>query len=79
MRWILAFALGGLGIYSVHRVATWAAGRGWIYYRNGPRRGNTVGLIEEVFQPSYEHVLEERAFRAVEAHAKPSGDPEQGG
>ncbi len=73
MRWLVA--LGGLGlvIYAIHRLAIYAAARGWVYYRNGPKRGYSLGLIEEVFQPSIEHVIEEQSSEAIRADSTESG------
>jgi hypothetical protein len=59
--------VAGLAPYGLHRLGRYAAGRGWIYYGTGPRRGNILGF-EEVFQPSVEHYVEERASEAIVAH-----------
>ena len=76
MRWLLIAAGVGVAIYAFHRVATYAASRGWVYYRNGPKRGYSLGLIEEVFQPSMEFALEEESSEAVKADIPRSGQGE---
>jgi hypothetical protein len=41
----------------------WAAERGWVYNRHNPRPrgGGTLGLLEEIYNPSIRHVIEERS------------------
>lgn len=77
MRWIqILVGLGALA-YVGHRLATFAAGRGWIYYRIGPRRGNAIGSLgfDQVFHPAVEHVIDEQHRLAIEAdHDDPAED-----
>lgn len=53
-----------------------AGERGWVYNRYHPRRrgGGTLGL-EALFQPSIEHVIEERSAEARRGSQDDSGDP----
>jgi len=56
-------AVVAAGLYAIHRLATWAEDRGWIYYRK--RHGSvTVGSafleIQALMEPSKRHELEQR-------------------
>ncbi len=80
----LLLILAGLGVlaYVCHLLATFAAERGWIYYRNGPRRGNVIGSLgfDHVFHPSVDHVIEEQHRFAIEAdhdHPSDGANPER--
>jgi hypothetical protein len=57
-----------------------AGERGWVYNRHNPRRrgGGTLGL-EAMFQPSIEHVIEERSEEARRGSQDDSGDPPEAG
>ncbi len=74
----LAAALGGL--YGLHRLATWAERRGWIYYLR--RRGSSGALgtafleIQSIMEPGKRYVAEERSRQVVEN--QDSGDPPAG-
>ena len=69
---VLALAISGL---FVHLILTWMASRGWIWYRSTERpRPNSLGLIEEIYQPSMEHVFEEEARQRTEADQAESGE-----
>jgi hypothetical protein len=68
-------------------VATWAANsrwlgeRDWVYNRFNPRRrgAGTLGLLEEIYQPSIRHVIEERSSERARGSQDESGDkPEPG-
>lgn len=59
-----------------------AGERGWVYnrYNPRPRGGGTLGLLEEIYQPSIEHVIEERSSEAARGSQDDSGDkPDPGG
>jgi hypothetical protein len=45
---------------AVHLLLTWMDRRGWVWYRN-PNRGRPtpLGLVEEIYQPSVEHAIEQ--------------------
>jgi hypothetical protein len=77
--------LGVLGVVIVAMV--WAANsrtageRGWVYNRYNPRPkgGGTLGLLEEIYQPSIEHLIEERASERARGSQDESGDPPEAG
>ena len=70
---ILAIVAGG---YGLHRLALWAEGRGWIYYRTKRRPGGVgLSLIGQIYQPSIEHVVETEQSARIEADRDESGDP----
>jgi hypothetical protein len=54
----------------------WAADRDWFYNKHHPRPrgGGTLGLFEQVFQPSIEHVIEERSSEHRRGNQDESGD-----
>ncbi|HAX81325.1 MAG TPA: hypothetical protein DCY40_02005 [Actinobacteria bacterium] len=53
-----------------------AGERGWVYNRYNPRpRGTgTLGLLESIYQPSIEHVIEERSSQKARGDQAKSGD-----
>jgi hypothetical protein len=57
-------------LYGLHRLATWAEKRGWIYYRKG--RGSSGSGARAAFElqslahPSTQHVIEERRRSELE-------------
>lgn len=63
----------------------WAGERDLVYNRYNPRRrgGGTLGLLEAIYQPAIEHVIEERSSERArgsrdESGEKPDpGDPEE--
>ena len=77
---LLAIAvLGVLTVVAVvvHLILTYADHRGWVYYRNPHRQASrSVGLLEEIYQPSISHVIEEEAGAESRADVSESGDPE---
>ena len=55
----------------------WAGERGWVYNKYNPRppgMGRTLGLLEEMFQPGIEHVVEEQTAEAIRTDQDESGD-----
>lgn len=61
---------------AVHLVLTWMDRRGWVWYRNKNRpRPSSLGLIEELYQPSIEHVANEHTRDETEAAQAESGEP----
>ena len=77
MRYVLV-GLAVLGaLYCLHRIAVWAEGRGWIYYRK--RQGSSGALgnafleVQANIDPSAKYVLEERMRDDLEEEE--SGDP----
>lgn len=69
----------GVAVLLVHLTLTWMAGRGWIWYRSEDRpRPTSLGLIEEIYQPSIEHVTDEHASEQTRADQAESGAPDPG-
>ena len=65
---------------TVHLVLSWMERRGWVYYRTKDRpRPSSLGLVEEIYQPSIEHVTEEKAGEQSRADQAESGDGEEPG
>jgi hypothetical protein len=59
----------------------WAGERDWFYNRHNSRKrvGGTLGLLETIYQPSMEYVIEERASEGARGSAEESGDPPESG
>jgi len=77
MRYVLVgFAVLGV-LYTIHRIAVWAEGRGWIYYLkkqgSSGALGNAFLEVQAMIEPSAKHVLEERLIEDLEAEE--AGDP----
>jgi len=70
---IVGIALGSWGL---HRLATWAEGRGWIYYRNPPRGSVSYGVsqVDAIVRPEVEHVIELRDEERIVAEVDESGE-----
>lgn len=64
-------------LFLLHRAASWAEGRGWIYYRSEDPKGPLpLGILEEIYQPSVEHLVVEISDEAIRADQDESGaDP----
>ncbi|MEU6587595.1 hypothetical protein [Nocardia sp. NPDC046763] len=66
MFWVLGLVVGAV---VVDRVAVWAEGRGWIYWRHRPRNAgvgpSVFGQVESLLSPSYRHVVEETRAKQV--------------
>ena len=84
MGWVIAAALVLALGYGLHRLALWADGRGYIYYKTKPKfKGSSLGLIEGIYNPSVEHVVEERSSERArgsqdESGGKPGPEDEPG-
>lgn len=73
MEWLLA-AVVAAALYGGHRLALWADRNGWLYYKTKPRlRGTSLGMIESVYNPAMEHVIEERAGERARGSQDESG------
>jgi hypothetical protein len=71
---VVVVGLVALG-YGLHRLALWAEGRGWIYYKNKRRPGGVgLSLIGQIYQPSIEHAVEEEQSERIKADQDDSGD-----
>ena len=53
-----------------------AAARGWVYNKHNPRPpgSGTIGFLEELYQPSVRHVIEERSSERARGSQDESGD-----
>ena len=76
--WV-ALAVGGVVLVVVlvagHVLLTWAEGRGWVYYRSADRpRPRSLGLLEEIYQPSLTHVIDQQITEETEADQAESGE-----
>ena len=80
MNWLIGIAVATvILLYAFHRLAIWAERRGWVYYRTKPRfRGSDLGLLTEIYQPSVEHVIEERASERTRGSQDESGEGDDG-
>jgi hypothetical protein len=79
----LAFVVAGIVVVLavaagvVHLLLTWMERRGWIWYRTKDRpRPTSLGLIEAIYQPSVEHVIEQQVSEDTEADQAGQGEPE---
>ena len=77
---ILVVVVLGIAALTVHLILSWANRRGYVYYRNPERPPpHTLGLLEEIYQPSIEHVIEQETSDETRADQTDSGDtPEPG-
>jgi len=80
MGWAIAAGVVLVLGYGLHRLALWAEGRGYIYYKAKAKfKGSSLGLIEGIYNPSVEHVVEERSSERARGSQDESGgkpDPE---
>jgi len=73
---VVTLALAGL---AVHFLLTWMNRKGWVWYRNPTRPPPTsLGLIEEIYQPSVEHVIEHGIEDETVADQNESGEGDRG-
>jgi len=58
-----------------------AGERGWVFNRFNPRTrgGGTLGLLESIYQPSIEHVIEERSSERARGTQDAAGDKPEAG
>ena len=76
--WV-ALAVGVVVLVAVlvagHLLLTWAERRGWVYYRSAERpRPRSLGLLEEIYQPSITHVIDQQVTEETEADQAESGE-----
>lgn len=74
---IIAAVSGGIvaAAWGVDRMARWAERRGWIYYRDENRpRGVNLGFLDQIYQPSMEHVIEQEIMEQTVADEDESGE-----
>lgn len=78
MKWLVVAAIAIVVVYLLHRLALIADARGWIFYKTTPRfRGSSLGLIESVYNPAVEHLVEERGGERARGSQHESGDDPQ--
>ena len=64
-----------LVVVAGHFLLTWAERRGWVYYRSTDRpRPRSLGLFEEIYQPSVTHVIDQEVTEETEADQTESGE-----
>jgi hypothetical protein len=63
-------------VYGLHRAALYAESRGWLYYRTRPPRMRSLGLLEELADPSVEYRIEEQSSEAIRGEVGESGEGE---
>jgi hypothetical protein len=58
-----------------HFLLTWAERRGWVYYRSTDRpKPRSLGLFEEIYQPSTTHVIDQHVTEETEADQAETGE-----
>ncbi len=81
--WILASAVIlvlGLTAFMTHVLLTQFEKRGWVYYRSTDRpRPRSLGMLEEIYQPSMTHVIVQETLEDSVKDDSESGDPEEPG
>jgi len=58
-----------------------AGERGWVFnkYHPRPRGAGTIGLLESIYQPSIEYLIEERSSERARGSQDESGDKPEAG
>ncbi len=78
MWWLLWLSLGLAALYGLHRLALWAEGRGWIYYRTHRAPIGSAGMamleITSLVDPAVEHVIEETRADRVRVEEDERGE-----
>lgn len=74
---VLAIALA----FAIVANSRWAAKRGWVFNKHNPRPpGSAVPmLLDQIYQPSIEHVIEEQTSESIRAEQDESGDKPNAG
>ena len=54
----------------------WVAKRGWVFNKHNPRPGGSANLmlLDQIYQPGVEHVIEEQTSQSIRAEQDESGD-----
>lgn len=76
---VLVFGFIGFTVWASN--SRIAGERGWVYNKHNPRPNGlgSLGLLETVYQPSMEHVIEERSSeKACGDQTKTGAKPEAG-
>jgi hypothetical protein len=76
---VIVFAFIGFVMWAAN--SRTAGERGWVFNRHNPRPrgGSTLGLVESIYQPSIEHVIEERSSEKARGDQAKSGDKPNAG
>jgi hypothetical protein len=75
-----AIATLSLVALATHLLLTSFNRRGWVYYRNPDApKGSSLGLIEEIYQPSVTHVIDQQSLEDSLKDQSESGDPDHPG
>ena len=80
MRWLLLLipVLLAVAFFGLHRLALWAEGRGWIYYKTkrAPAGAGSLAMLEvaQIFEPEVEHVVEAEQADRLRADHRESGE-----
>jgi hypothetical protein len=81
--WVLASAVIlvlGLTAFVTHVLLTRFEKRGWVCYRSTEKpRPRSLGLLEEIYQPSRTHVIDQETLKESVKDQTESGDPEESG
>jgi len=76
--WLLWVALAASVLFGLHRLALWAEGRGWIYYREHRAPAGAAGLamleVTSLLDPAVEHVVEEARDARARVEQDESGE-----
>jgi hypothetical protein len=76
--WLLWLGLAVLAVYGLHRIALWAEGRGWIYYRihRAPVGAAGMAMLEvtSLLDPAAEHVIEETRAEQIRVEQGEAGE-----
>ena len=73
---VLAIAVVALGTLTWALNSRWAGERDWVYNRYNPRPPGmgTLGLLEEIYEPSIRYVVEERSSQKARGSQDESGE-----
>ena len=73
---LLGIGVGVPLVVSLVLSSRWVGERDWVYNKHNPRpRGvGSLGLLEEIYQPSIQHVIEERSSERARGSQDESGD-----
>ncbi len=81
MKYVLWGTMVLLALYCIDRIAVWAEGRGWIFYRKRHPESSSVGNamleLQTILEPSKRHLIEERVKQGGESQE--SGDKPKSG
>jgi len=78
MWWLLWVSLAAAALYGLHRLALWAEGRGWVYYRTHRAPVGSAGMamleVTSILDPAAEYVIEETRDSRARAEQDESGE-----